>query len=525
MLHPTFRRCIFWAHLATGVVVGLIIFILAVTGMLMSFETQIVSKAERSMVREKAPVQAALTPEELVEKFQGSGVEGRPTGLSLSSNAEDPAAFVIGRGNQQQFHPSTGESMGKGAEGTRKFFQTVLSIHRWLTLPTQAPEGQARAQGAGAASPGQPAAGAARPTTWKDIGGNINAAGALVFFFLLISGLFLWIPKKLAWRAFKPVLFVQPKLKGRARDWNWHNIAGFWASPFILVITVTGIIMFYPWANKLLFNAFGEQPPVRTAGGPGGAGGPPRSEGGGEGGAGREGGERRRGENRVAAAEGEAPRAEGAQVEEGRPRREGGEHRHRPEGTELAVGDGARVEGAGGGEDRPRRREGEERPRGEAGSAGAEGGGMRRGREGGGAASATGPIVAKGLNEAAEAAKKFMPEWKTLALELPSSDRQAFVATISDAGRGRPDRRVKLTLDRADLSITKQETFADLTTGTKMRQFVRWGHTGELGGWLGQLIAALTCALTIVLVWTGFALAWRRLMSKIKNKKKPAKSV
>lgn len=573
MLHPTLRRCIFWAHLATGVVAGLIILILSVTGLLMSFETQIIGRAEKSIVREKGAVQTPLSPEALVAKYQASGIEGRPTSLSLNSDPEAPANFVIGRGSQQLFHPGTGESLGKGAQGTRRFFQIVLSLHRWITWPAQRTEGAQGQQGGGQQGPraeggeggprtegaarpegapraegaaqgqGARAEGAARPTTWRDIGGNIAAIGTLIFFFLLVSGLFLWIPKKLAWRAFKPVLLVQPKLKGRARDWNWHNIAGFWASPFILLISLTGIIMFYPWANKLLFNAVGEQPPVRGAGGQGGAGGPGGpggGEGGGarpagagaEGGPAREGGERRRRPEGAALAEGGAPeggpRAEGAPAGEGRPPGEGGERRRRPEDAALAEGgapeSGPRAESAPAGEGRPLGEGGERRRRpegGAPGAAGAEGsaggvGGMARGgREG---ATPTGPIVATGLDGAAEAAKKFMPEWQTLSLELPSSDTAPFVATISDAGRGRPDRRVKLTLAR-DLSITKQETISNLTTGGKLRQFVRWTHTGEIGGWFGQLIAAFACAATIVLVWTGFALAWRRLASLIKKKK------
>ncbi|MGC4014970.1 MAG: PepSY domain-containing protein [Luteolibacter sp.] len=55
MVHPTLRRCLFWAHLATGVVAGLVILILAVTGILMSFETQIIGRAESKIVTAKAP--------------------------------------------------------------------------------------------------------------------------------------------------------------------------------------------------------------------------------------------------------------------------------------------------------------------------------------------------------------------------------------------------------------------------------------------------------------------------------------
>ncbi|HEY8990999.1 MAG TPA: PepSY domain-containing protein, partial [Luteolibacter sp.] len=59
-----------------------------------------------------------------------------------------------------------------------------------------------------------------------------------------------------------------------------------------------------------------------------------------------------------------------------------------------------------------------------------------------------------------------------------------------------------------------ESEFAKLTPGGRWRQFVRWTHTGEIGGWAGQLAAALTAIATLVLIWTGFALAWRRFAKK-----------
>ena len=39
---------------------------------------------------------------------------------------------------------------------------------------------------------------------------------------------------------------------------------------------------------------------------------------------------------------------------------------------------------------------------------------------------------------------------------------------------------------------------------------MRFGHTGEVFGVPGQILAGLASAGGCVLVWTGFALAWRR---------------
>jgi uncharacterized iron-regulated membrane protein len=43
---------------------------------------------------------------------------------------------------------------------------------------------------------------------------------------------------------------------------------------------------------------------------------------------------------------------------------------------------------------------------------------------------------------------------------------------------------------------------------------VRFAHTGEQYGVLGQTIAAVASLLACVLVYTGLALAWRRLIPR-----------
>ena len=59
------------------------------------------------------------------------------------------------------------------------------------------------------------------------------------------------------------------RLRGKARDWNWHNVIGFWSSTVLVVLTLTAAVMSYPWANDLLYTLTGSEPP-RRAEGPGG---------------------------------------------------------------------------------------------------------------------------------------------------------------------------------------------------------------------------------------------------------------
>jgi uncharacterized iron-regulated membrane protein len=62
--------------------------------------------------------------------------------------------------------------------------------------------------------------------------------------------------------------------------------------------------------------------------------------------------------------------------------------------------------------------------------------------------------------------------------------------------------------------IIRRESFADLSTGRQVRTWTRFLHTGEALGWAGQAIAGLACLGGCFLVYTGFALAWRRFFGK-----------
>lgn len=96
---------------------------------------------------------------------------------------------------------------------------------------------------------------------YPKIGKPIRGAGALCFFFLSLSGLALWWPSKWSRSAVKAAVTIDPHLRGKRRDWNWHNVFGFWMLPVLLLISSTGIILAYSWAFALLSRAVGHDVP------------------------------------------------------------------------------------------------------------------------------------------------------------------------------------------------------------------------------------------------------------------------
>jgi uncharacterized iron-regulated membrane protein len=120
-----------------------------------------------------------------------------------------------------------------------------------------------------------------------------------------------------------------------------------------------------------------------------------------------------------------------------------------------------------------------------------------------------------GLDAALEVVKKNHPDWQTIQVSPPKGTTAQFA--VSSSHRGRPDLRRQVTVDLTTSAITKNEGMESQTTGRKVRTFARWIHTGEALGWFGQLVMGLAALSAIILVWTGFALSWRRFFKKRKK--------
>ena len=108
-------------------------------------------------------------------------------------------------------------------------------------------------------------------------------------------------------------------------------------------------------------------------------------------------------------------------------------------------------------------------------------------------------------------AREWVPEWRTLTLNLPlPSDREVRVE-VQGGRAGQPHRAGFLTLDASTGAAREWESFADDTPGRRAQQFLRYAHTGEYWGLGGQLLAGLFSMAAALMVWTGLSLAVRRL--------------
>lgn len=242
-----FRKILFWLHLVAGLLGGIVIFIMCVTGALLSFEKDIAEFAERDM-RYVAPNENApkLSVKEILNKVSEAKPNAKPSAVSLPNKPNAAWQVSLGREGQIFVNPYTGEITGEGATGWRGFFRTMTDLHRWIAL-----------------------SGDNRP-----IGKAITGACNLMFLFLAISGIYIWFPRRISWKHFKAALTFRLKVKGKARDFNWHTVIGFWSSLILIILTVTAAVISYTWASNLIFTLTGNEVPQQQQGG----GQPPQSQ-------------------------------------------------------------------------------------------------------------------------------------------------------------------------------------------------------------------------------------------------------
>ena len=120
------------------------------------------------------------------------------------------------------------------------------------------------------------------------------------------------------------------------------------------------------------------------------------------------------------------------------------------------------------------------------------------------------PIVLPANTDALfELAENFVPDVQSVSLSLPIKNNEANF-NLSEGRYWNSFARSTLTLNAETGETIKFEDYGDQNSGRQLRSWIRFTHTGETGGFVGQLIGFLACVGGAVLVWTGITLALRR---------------
>ena len=226
------RKVLLPLHLWSGLTLGLLLVVMAVSGALLTFRKQLEHRLDpaRFVVQ---PGATRVAPDELVARAQ----QAHPAGQleSIRFFGDPTAPFLVYFSNKDYVHlnPYTGAVLGirsRYGEG----FGWLEGLHKFLHL---------------------------EPSTGEPITGY----SALVFGLIILSGVVLWWPATR--RALKAGLTLNPKLTGRPWDLNLHKTLGIYAAIVLLFATFSGVPISLDWARDSLYLLTGSKkvpPPVVT---------------------------------------------------------------------------------------------------------------------------------------------------------------------------------------------------------------------------------------------------------------------
>ncbi|MDA9526646.1 membrane protein [Bradyrhizobium sp. CCBAU 11434] len=215
------RAALLQLHSIAGLVLALLLSLIALTGVTMSFEDEIVDHLNAGIMQVVPRTTPALLPDELVSRLKAVPDAGKVAGITLSSN---PSAAVHirfardeqgGRPSSLYVDPYDGRVLGvpRGED----YFAMVRRLHRWLLI-----SGDARG--------------------W---GRQITGIAALGLIAMLVSGLVLRWPR----RASSVKMWLKPNLtlSGRGLHRSLHAVVGTWVLLVYLVMAITGLWYSFDW--------------------------------------------------------------------------------------------------------------------------------------------------------------------------------------------------------------------------------------------------------------------------------------
>ncbi len=228
------RTFLFWIHLVIGVTTLLVIFIMSATGVLLTYQRQILEWYDTHDYRAAPPSPGTphLRPDQIVAAVRAERPDAAISSITFHADPSVPAEVGIGR-STLFVNPYSGQVWGESTDGPRPFFRVISAWHTGL--------------GSGRDS----------------IGHTIAAASNLAVVFMVVTGFILWFPRNLSWNGARSVLWFRRGLPGKARDFNWHHVLGFWCALPLLIIVLGALPMSYPWASDLVFRAVGQPPEPR----------------------------------------------------------------------------------------------------------------------------------------------------------------------------------------------------------------------------------------------------------------------
>lgn len=216
----TFKKVVGKIHLWLGLSAGLIVLFLGITGCILAFETE--TRGLTEPYRNVEPQNKNYLPPSALKEIAEQHLVSKEV-LSIEYPGKDKAtlAYYYDSDNYEIvfLDPYTGKFL-KHKDMNKDFFRFILDGHFNLWLP-------------------------------EEIGQVIVASATLIFLIMMITGLILWCPKNKA--AAKQRFGIKWNARWRRKNYDLHNVLGFYMTWVAIFIALTGLVWGFEWFAKSVY--------------------------------------------------------------------------------------------------------------------------------------------------------------------------------------------------------------------------------------------------------------------------------
>ncbi|MBB2149922.1 PepSY-associated TM helix domain-containing protein [Pedobacter gandavensis] len=242
-----FKSIAAFIHLWAGLLIGSLIVVISITGCITVFNEEFFDLFHRDLVRLKVEAGNPLSLSVLTEKAEQALPEGNKISNIEIYAADKSYVFIAQKANKKAkgltyfdqvkyfrkvyVNPYTGEVLGQ-INAKYEFFNVVLQLHKYLLLK-------------------------------KAIGSLVTGVTVLLFLLMLITGLIIWLPKKIRNIGKKMKIDLSGKFK--KLNYQLHTVLGIYVLPFALLIIFTGLTWAFKWWESGMLKALGGNTKVTLA--------------------------------------------------------------------------------------------------------------------------------------------------------------------------------------------------------------------------------------------------------------------
>ncbi|MCV2487561.1 PepSY domain-containing protein [Flavobacterium sp. SH_e] len=209
-----FKNTIRQIHLWLGLASGLIVFIVSITGFLYVFEEEIRDFSLKEYLHVPVQEKPFIGLKTIIENYEHLEPKQKITALKIDK-AEPNAAVQISTKKKKTYYFNPYDGTLINQQGS-DWLNTVLEIHRTLLL--------------------------------GKFGEFIQGWSVVIFIIMLITGLILWFPSQT--RLIKQSLKIKWSGSFKRINFDLHQVLGFYASIFLLLIAFSGTYFKYETVKK-----------------------------------------------------------------------------------------------------------------------------------------------------------------------------------------------------------------------------------------------------------------------------------